>query len=42
MRANEKHLALMREEVMKATRALSVEFGDAGAQGGDRTQATAI
>ena len=36
MRATEEHLALMREEVIAATRALSAEFGDPVAQPADR------
>jgi IclR family transcriptional regulator, acetate operon repressor len=32
MRANEEHIALMRDEVIAATRALSAEFGEPGAQ----------
>ena len=34
MRASEDHIALMREEIVAATRALSAEFGDTGAQAG--------
>ncbi len=39
MRATEKHLALMRDEITAATRALSAEFGDPSSQ--DRPQAVA-
>jgi IclR family acetate operon transcriptional repressor len=34
MRASEVHIALMRDEIVAATRALSAEFGDTGAQAG--------
>ena len=32
MRASDDHIALMRDEIVAATRALSAEFGDPGAQ----------
>jgi IclR family acetate operon transcriptional repressor len=32
MRANDKHLALMREQVLEAARAMSTEFGYAASQ----------
>jgi IclR family acetate operon transcriptional repressor len=32
MRASDEHIALMRDEIMAATRALSAEFGDPGSQ----------
>ena len=32
MRASDEHIALMRDEIMTATRALSAEFGDPGSQ----------
>ena len=42
MRADDEHLALMRDEIAAATRALSAEYGEPGAQGnGKRTQAVA-
>jgi len=42
MRADEEHIALMRDEITAATRALSAEFGAPNAQSGtDRTQAVA-
>jgi IclR family acetate operon transcriptional repressor len=43
MRASDDHIALMRDEISAATRALSAEFGDPGAQpNSDRPQAIAI
>ena len=36
MRANEAHIALMRDQICAATRALSAEFGAPAAQNGDR------
>jgi IclR family acetate operon transcriptional repressor len=36
MRASEEHLARMREEVVSATRALSAELGEPGAQAADQ------
>ena len=42
MRADDEHIALMREEISAATRALSAEFGAPAAQGnGERPQAAA-
>lgn len=42
MRATDEHIALMRDEIMAATRALSAEFGAPGAQSAaDRPQAVA-
>jgi len=41
MRANEEHIALMRNEITAATRALSAEFGEPAAQTSDRQQAVA-
>ena len=32
MRASDEHIALMRDEIMAATRSLSAEFGDPGSQ----------
>ena len=42
MRASDEHIALMRDEITAATRALSAEFGGPGAQPGDRQQAVAV
>ena len=42
MRADEDHIALMREEITAATRALSAEYGEPSSNGaGQRTQAAA-
>ena len=41
MRANEEHIALMRNEITAATRALSAEFGEPAAQTSERQQAVA-
>ena len=41
MRASDEHLALMREEISAATRALSAEFGEPGAQKPQAAQAAA-
>lgn len=41
MRATEEHLALMRQEVVNAARALSIEFGHAATQNGEWPQAAA-
>ena len=40
MRASEEHIALMRDEINAATRALSAEFGDPAAQGSARAAAS--
>ena len=40
MRATKEHLALVRDEVMAATRALSIEFGHPAAQAGERPPAS--
>jgi IclR family acetate operon transcriptional repressor len=40
MRASKEHLALVRDEVMAATRALSIEFGHPAAQAGERPSAS--
>ena len=42
MRANEQHIALMRDEVIAATRALSAELGDTGAQSSSERTQTAV
>jgi IclR family acetate operon transcriptional repressor len=43
MRADDEHIALMREEISAATRALSAEFGDPASQAnGERPQVVAI
>ncbi|HKS86015.1 MAG TPA: IclR family transcriptional regulator [Pseudolabrys sp.] len=41
MRASEDHIALMRNEITAAARALSAEFGEPGAQTSERQQAVA-
>jgi len=41
MRATEEHLALMRDEIVAATRALSAQFGDPGVQSAVDKQAVA-
>jgi IclR family transcriptional regulator, acetate operon repressor len=40
MRASKEHLALVRDEVIAATRALSIEFGHPAAQAGERPPAS--
>ena len=40
MRATKEHLALVRDEVIAATRALSIEFGHPAAQAGERPPAS--
>lgn len=40
MRASKEHLALVRDEVIAATRALSIEFGHPAAQAGERPSAS--
>ncbi len=42
MRATDEHIALMRDEITAATRALSAEFGGPGAQSADRQRAIAV
>jgi IclR family acetate operon transcriptional repressor len=42
MRANDKHLALMRETIIEATRALSTEFGYHASQGHIERQKSAV
>ena len=41
MRGTDEHIELMRSEITAATRALSAEFGDTGAQQNGRTPAAA-
>jgi IclR family acetate operon transcriptional repressor len=42
MRASDEHIALMRDEIVAATRALSAEFGEPNAQAtAERPQAVA-
>jgi IclR family acetate operon transcriptional repressor len=40
MRATDEHIALMRDEIVAATRALSAEFGDPAAQSNAQQAAT--
>ena len=40
MRASEEHIALMRDEIVAATRALSAEFGEPNAQAGGQAVAS--
>ncbi|HET7849924.1 MAG TPA: IclR family transcriptional regulator [Pseudolabrys sp.] len=42
MRATDEHIALMRDEITAATRALSAEFGGPGVQSADRQRAVAV
>jgi IclR family acetate operon transcriptional repressor len=41
MRANDEHIALMRQEITTAARGLSAEFGEPGSQSNGRPQAVA-
>jgi IclR family acetate operon transcriptional repressor len=41
MRATDEHVALMRDEIVAATRALSAEFGEPSTDSADRAQAAA-